>query len=281
MIMKITKKSSTHFPILMKVLEISDGPVMEIGSSISSTPLLHWLCREKNLKLVTYEKNPDNFAFAKGFQSRNHSIRFVKDWEEIDTESHWGVVLLDQIPEIRMVTDPLRLKDNTDYIVTHDILTEDYDQVWPHFKHHYEWKESHPRTVVFSNLKNLSNLQRINIYSKTKWTEISKIFFVIGSIGSVIALVFSPTPYNYVIPIVYIITCILNYVIYSKNVIIDLKAKLNNFNSSLDRAKALIKDKPALVKEKTYKIYNKVIDKSGELIKKYSLVKNTIRSWFL
>ena len=150
-------------PMLIKVVQMSEGPILEIGSGPFSTPLLHWLCHEKGRKLITYENVPDYFKFAKGFQSRNHRIRFVKDWEEMDIKAHWGVVLIDHEPAKRRHADILKLKDNADYIVIHDTEPErenkyGYQNIWPLFKYRYDWKGCRPWTTVVSNFKNLSNL---------------------------------------------------------------------------------------------------------------------------
>lgn len=155
------KEYTTHIPTLIKVVQASEGPILEIGSGLFSTPLLHWLCHEKGRKLITYENNQDYFKFAKRFQSRNHRIRFIKDWEEIDTEAHWGVALIDHEPAAQRRVDILRLKDSADYIIIHDTEREShygFDKVWPLFKYRYDWKGCKPWTTVVSNFKDLSNL---------------------------------------------------------------------------------------------------------------------------
>lgn len=147
--------------MLIKVVQMSEGPILEIGSGPFSTPLLHWLCHEKGRKLITYENVPDYFKFAKGFQSRNHRILFVKNWEEIDAKKHWGVALIDHEPAERRRADILKLKDNADYIIIHDTEREDkygFQKIWPLFKYRYDWKGCRPYTTVVSNFKDLSSL---------------------------------------------------------------------------------------------------------------------------
>lgn len=142
-------------PMLIKCVEISDGSVLEFGAGLFSTPLLHWLCFGR--KLITYEDNLSYYKFAKKFTSRNHTIRFVKDWNKIDLGKHWGVVLIDHISERRSV-DAIRLKDKADYIVLHDTQSNDYkyNEVWKHFKYRYDWKACKPWTSVVSNFKDIS-----------------------------------------------------------------------------------------------------------------------------
>jgi len=162
---RLTKNWSTHLPMLIKTAQMTDGPILEIGSGLYSTPLLHWLCYEKKRRLVTYENDFDYFNFARSFRSKNHDVRFVKDWDEMDiVNKHWSVVLIDHTPSIRRAADAIRLKNNADYIIIHDTEPEhsdeyDYDRIWPHFKYRYDWKGCKPWVTVVSNFKDLSNLQ--------------------------------------------------------------------------------------------------------------------------
>ncbi len=266
MITKITKKSSTNFPMLMKVVEMSGGPVMEIGSSASSTPLLHWLCKERNLKLVTYERNPDNFEFAKDFKSRNHIIRLIGDSDKIDTESHWGVVLINQSSAEQMGIDIIRLQNNADYIVLPDSekeVSHGYDKIWEHFDYRYDWKDCKPWTTVISNFKDLKNLQKATAYRQIKWIEISRIFFIIGSTVSITALIFAPEPYNHAIAALYIVACILNYAAYSA------------------RKLQIFKDKSIKIWPSNNIRIKKWMTKLDNISQKYSLARDAIRSWFL
>ena len=147
-------------PMLIKAVQASEGPILEIGSGLFSTPLLHWLCHEKGRRLITYENNEDYFKFAKGFQSKNHRIRLVKDWEEIENKKRWGVILIDHEPAEQRRADILKFKDSADYIVIHDTERESrygLKDVWPHFKYRRDWKACKPWTTVVSNFKDLSN----------------------------------------------------------------------------------------------------------------------------
>lgn len=155
------KEKSTHNPMLIKTILISEGPVLEIGAGFFSTPLMHWLCKLMKRKLVTYENNPDYYQFARKFVSRDHSIKLIKDWGEMDYKTHWGVILMDHNPDERRADDVISFKDNADYIVIHDTDREDkyhMEKAWPHFKYRYTWKDCRPWTTVVSNFKDLSEL---------------------------------------------------------------------------------------------------------------------------
>lgn len=160
---KFSKETSTHNPLLIKMVQMSTGDVCELGSGLFSTPLLHWLCRGR--RLVTYENDLEYYEFAKKFVSKSHRIHLVKSFDEVDTKRRWGVVLIDHSPEdhSRRGIDAIRLKDCADYIILHDTEPEEetkygYDKVWPLFKYRHDWTGVKPFTTVISNFKDLSNL---------------------------------------------------------------------------------------------------------------------------
>lgn len=157
----LAKAKSTHNPMLIKTILISDGPVLEVGAGIYSTPLMHWLCKMLGRKLVTYENDPNFYWFAKKFMSNEHRVKFIESWDKMDFNTHWGVVLIDHSPESRRVVDLINFKDKADYIVVHDTeAKEEYNwgKVWSHFKYRYTWKDCRPWTTVVSNSKDLSSL---------------------------------------------------------------------------------------------------------------------------
>ena len=143
--------------MLIKIVLKSRGDVVEVGSGFFSTPLLHWLCKGMNRKLITYESDPDYFKFAKKFQSLGHTIRLIENWDEMDFKTHRGVVFIDHVPE-RRSTDILNFKDKADYIVIHDTEADsyNYETVWSHFKYRYDWKDCRPWTSVVSNFNDVS-----------------------------------------------------------------------------------------------------------------------------
>lgn len=145
---------------LIRVLHISQGDVVELGTGPFSTPLLHWVCKDMHRTLVSYETNPDYYQFAKQFRSYFHKVIFVKNWDEIDTETHRGIVFDDHHPMNRRETEAIRFKDSADYVVMHDTeLTNQFPNIEQHFKYIYTWKGCRPWTSVASNFKDLSELR--------------------------------------------------------------------------------------------------------------------------
>ena len=157
----LKKAYTTHMGVLAKVISISKGDVVELGAGPFSTPLLHWLCKDMNRRLISYENDPEYYNYARQFRSRLHRIILVKDWDEVDFKAHRGVVFIDHNPFSRRATDTIKFKSSADYVVIHDTECErDFGVVWPHFKHIYTWRQCHPWVSVISNFKDLSNLEQ-------------------------------------------------------------------------------------------------------------------------
>ena len=63
-----------------------------------------------------------------GFEKK---IRFVKDWDKVDVNKDWSVVLIDH-GQFRRTKDAIRVKDNAEYVLLHDTerpWTYEYDKV--------------------------------------------------------------------------------------------------------------------------------------------------------
>lgn len=147
-------------PMLMRALAETEGTVVEVGGGVFSTPLLHWICKMQGRRLITYENEPQFVAFSKEFQSTQHSIRLINDWDEMDFKSKRGVVFIDHHPESRRGLDAIRFKDSAQIIVMHDTERPEkynYGGVWEHFKYVHHWKDCRPWTSVVSNYIDLSN----------------------------------------------------------------------------------------------------------------------------
>ena len=154
------KNWTTHMPMLLEVLLNSEGDVMEIGGGTYSTPLLHWLCKIQGRRLVTYENDPIFYKLESRFKSKNHSIRFIKNWDDIP-QRRWGVIFIDHHPSERRIIDLIKFKDCADYLIFHDAERNDkyeWSQAESHFKYQYIDKSCKPWTGVVSNFKELDFL---------------------------------------------------------------------------------------------------------------------------
>jgi len=154
----------SHIPVLIKILEMSEGPVLELGTGYNSTPLLHWLCRVSGRHLVSYESSPQFYELAGNYRRPDHEVHFIEDWDTLDTTKHWGVIFIDHAPGVRRVEEMIRLANSADYVVVHDTEEKSdwhykYSRGFPNYKYHYDYKKGYPNTSVLSNVKDLSKLE--------------------------------------------------------------------------------------------------------------------------
>lgn len=153
--MRYGASRGSHLPVLIKLVEMTDGPILELGTGFCSTPFLHWACYPRR-KLVSYENNPEYFDFARSFRKDFHHVYCVDDYDDVDLESHrYNIAFLDHSPGSRRGKDILRLK-NADYIVIHDSENSNaraygLTQVFNKFRYRYKYNDAYPFTSVWSN----------------------------------------------------------------------------------------------------------------------------------
>src|SRR3990172_8346516 len=161
--MRLQAKTGSHLPVLMKLLNITDGDVLEMGMGYFSTTFLHWACLGRNL--VSYESEVEFYEqFARGFKTDNHKLYLVNDWDLADIEKPWDIALIDHSPSLRRAVDIRRLANTTKYIVVHDTDWRQgkyyhYEEVLPLFKYRYDHIVSTCHTSVVSNLVNLAGFK--------------------------------------------------------------------------------------------------------------------------
>lgn len=160
----------SHLPLLVKIMERVDKPVLELGMGYNSTPLLHWLCKEKELDLLSVESDEEWMTKFKEFDSDTHFISHFdfNDWNKTQIGKHneeFGLVFVDHRPARKRRHSALYFKDKADYIILHDSELADtpaykYRPIYNQFKYIYEYKKcGTPYTMVLSNKKDLSWLK--------------------------------------------------------------------------------------------------------------------------
>lgn len=161
---KTNMTRGTHMPILMKLVDITNGSILELGSGTFSTPYLHWACFP-NRRLVTYEDHKDWFdryllPFAK---NPHHQLIFVEDWDKVNIDGDWSIALIDHDP----LTNRKRYQDvarliRAEYVVCHDSENRNdhkygYSQIRDLFKYSYTYNKCFPYTTIFSNYHDLKD----------------------------------------------------------------------------------------------------------------------------
>jgi len=155
--------SGSHIPVLIKMIQMSEGPILELGTGFYSTPILHWICAENKRKLVSYESSADYFEVVKRYATDFHEVNFVEDWSKIDISEYWGLVFVDHYPAEQRILEMARVTNNADYVVAHDSEPRNdklyhYSTINELYKYRYDYDKLYPNTVVFSNKNDLINL---------------------------------------------------------------------------------------------------------------------------
>jgi hypothetical protein len=147
----------SHLPVLMKLVGMTDGPILELGSGTYSTPYLHWACAPTKRPLVTYETNPEWWKFTKDFQEDFHTVALVTDWSAANFDRPWSIAFVDH-DGVRSET--VRRILHAEYIVCHDTENRGARRwgllpVHRWFQWQWRYDAFRPCTTVFSNVHDL------------------------------------------------------------------------------------------------------------------------------
>jgi hypothetical protein len=157
--MELAKSWTTHMPMLIKTVQATNGAVLELGSGLYSTPLLHWLCAEDRRTLVTYERSQKYYQLAKRYQSKTHHV--MNNLDKLRPR-FWSVVFIDNEAK-RRKDMAVRFKDSAEFVVLHDSNERiyGYEGVYPLYKYRSDWIFAKPHTTVLSNFRDEKSF---NIY---------------------------------------------------------------------------------------------------------------------
>ena len=153
----------SHLPVLMKLVQMTEGPILEIGSGMNSTVFLYWACFHKQRRLVSYENNKQFFRRFRKLRKHWFDVRFVKDLDDADLSGDWCIAFIDHSPGKRRAVDIARVTD-AEYVVIHDSESPnvyDYEKIYPLFKYRYDYRPgmgATPHTTVLSNKHDLTGL---------------------------------------------------------------------------------------------------------------------------
>ena len=161
--MKMHMYRGSHLPLLMKAVQLTTGPILELGSGMYSTTYLHWACFPMKRRLVTYENNPDWFGFANLAIADFHEVHCIPDFSTADLSEPWSVAFVDHEPGDVRIREMSRLL-HADYVVAHDTERANdrkyrWREIYPLFKYQYKWNGAWPHTSVFSNKHDLAEFR--------------------------------------------------------------------------------------------------------------------------
>lgn len=161
-----TVLAGSHLPILAKLMERVDKPVLELGVGWNSTPFLHWMCKAKGLPLMSVESDRVWLKRFMDFNVGYHTLGYFdfNDWEKTNLNTinkKLGLVFIDHRPAKKRRSSARAFASRADYIVLHDSDLADhpaykYTPIYNEFKYKFEYKDvGKPYTIVLSNFKEL------------------------------------------------------------------------------------------------------------------------------
>lgn len=159
---KFRPEWGTHLPVLIKVMQESAGPVLELGLGISSTPVLHAMCQDQNRYLISMDNDKQFIDLFKKYNAPLHSIVHVKDWDKVAFDDVYSVVLVDHKPEERRAIEASKLIESR-FVILHDSEPENehlyhYKDIYPLFKYRFDYNKANVYTTVLSNYHDLNFL---------------------------------------------------------------------------------------------------------------------------
>jgi hypothetical protein len=148
----------SHLPVLMKLIGMTEGPILELGSGPYSTQYLHWACAPTKRPLVTYETNPEWWTFTKDFQDDFHTTSLVSDWSTVTFDQPWSIAFVDHDGVRSETVQRLR---HAEYVVCHDTENRGARRwgllpVHRWFQWQWRYDAYRPCTTVFSNTHDLT-----------------------------------------------------------------------------------------------------------------------------
>jgi len=147
----------SHIPVLIKMFQMTDGPILELGAGTFSTPLLHWLCLDNKRKLVTYETDKEYFdSEIAQYKTDFHDVHWIGSCLDVPNTDHWGFVFIDHHPNLERKESAKRFADVANFIILHDALPRwepkyHYSEIFPLFKYKKIFDQFYPPTAVLSN----------------------------------------------------------------------------------------------------------------------------------
>lgn len=156
----------THMPILARAMELTDGPVLELGTGVWSTALMHMMASESKRKVVSYDNDPTWHESNLKWQSDFHDILVIPEdgWDDIPIEkTFWSVVLVDHKPAKRRMKEIERLAKNALIVLIHDSEPESdkffkYSWIYKFYKYRYDYTKCRPYTTALSNFIDVAKL---------------------------------------------------------------------------------------------------------------------------
>jgi len=146
---------SSHTTLLTAAFSITTGPVLELGSGLGSTLVLHGLCGSNDRSLTTIESDETWMKMLKDYHRPWHTFRHVVNFVNLpEYKEEWGLAFVDHGLMHQRNHSIVSLK-HVPIIVVHDTCTPQlygYNEAFTHFKYIWNLQLFGPKTSVISNL---------------------------------------------------------------------------------------------------------------------------------
>lgn len=144
--------------MLINYFEKTEGPVLEMGMGMISTPILHWMCLDAGRRLSSYDNDPHYEKINRNFRSNHHGVHLIENWDSAAIEKPWGLALIDHKPAERRHIDVLRLSKHADVILIHDSEPKNnrhylYSRIYDLFEYIDVWDMAEPHTTALARKK--------------------------------------------------------------------------------------------------------------------------------
>lgn len=151
-VLDLDKGFASFFPVLEKILSLTSGAVLELGTGIYSTPFLHWLCFARKRELFSYESNRAYFELFQSYQAEFHKMFLVRDFKSIIPDRHFDVIFIDHSPSEDRLERLQSLVKDANFVIVHDVAPGEFEGV---ARYRLDYPAS-PGTSVFSNFIDMS-----------------------------------------------------------------------------------------------------------------------------
>ena len=161
--MKLNKNWGSYLPVLIQLVEKTEGAILELGMGIYSSPYLHYCCKITRRELISYESDPYWFKLSRSYEDDFHKVMFIEDWKDLTIDKKYDIALVDMKPgEARK--DAIKvLANHAKFIIGHDAQDKvdyayGYKEIYPLFKYKYLYTDSYPHSVILSNFVDVTKL---------------------------------------------------------------------------------------------------------------------------
>ena len=160
----------THVPILSAAMTFTKGPVLELGSGLGSTLMLHGLCGAMNRELVTLESDEAWMLKFINLGRSWHKFRYVKDFVNLpEYKQSWGLAFVDHgvagdLEASKIRGHSVEMLQDVPVLVIHDTCWPwlyGYEKPLKLFKYRWDWRAQYtlwPQTSVVSKTINVSKI---------------------------------------------------------------------------------------------------------------------------